>query len=134
VIQDVDIPVERAAEFLDFFVREIGIVPVWICPIRAYDARAEFALYRYDPMKTYVNFGFWDVVRDHEERPAGYYNRKVERKVSELGGIKSLYSESYYAEDEFWKIYDKAAYEGLKARYDPRGRFKNLYQKCVLRH
>jgi hypothetical protein len=28
VIQDVDIPIERAAEFLDFFQREIGILPL----------------------------------------------------------------------------------------------------------
>jgi FAD/FMN-containing dehydrogenase len=134
VIQDVDIPVERCAEFLDFFLKEIGITPVWICPIRAWDSRNDFVLYRYDPKKTYVNFGFWDVVRDREERPAGYYNRKIEQKVAELGGIKSLYSDSYYPEDEFWKIYNKPAYEALKARYDPQGKFKDLYQKCVLRH
>ncbi len=134
VIQDVDIPIERCAEFLEFFLAEIGIVPVWICPIQAYDARNDFVLYRYDPAKTYVNFGFWDVVRDRAERPAGYYNRKIERKVQELGGIKSLYSDSYYSEDEFWKIYNKPAYEALKARYDPQGRFKDLYEKCVLRH
>jgi FAD/FMN-containing dehydrogenase len=133
VIQDVDIPIERCAEFLKFFLEEIGIAPVWICPIQAYDAKNDFVLYRYDPSSIYVNFGFWDVVRDREERPAGWYNRKVERKVRELGGIKSLYSESYYPEDEFWKIYNKPAYEALKARYDPKGRFKDLYQKCVLR-
>ena len=34
VIQDVDIPIERAAEFLAFLLREIGILPIWICPIR----------------------------------------------------------------------------------------------------
>ncbi len=35
VIQDVDIPFARAAEFLEFLHREIGILPVWLCPIRA---------------------------------------------------------------------------------------------------
>ena len=35
VIQDVDIPLDRAAEFLAFLHREIGILPVWLCPIRA---------------------------------------------------------------------------------------------------
>ena len=43
VIQDVDIPIERAAEFLDFFQREIGILPIWICPIRSPDARVHFS-------------------------------------------------------------------------------------------
>ncbi|HEY6865248.1 MAG TPA: FAD-binding oxidoreductase [Burkholderiales bacterium] len=133
VIQDVDIPIERCAEFLEFFIKEIGITPVWICPIRAWDANNDFVLYRYDPKTTFVNFGFWDVVRSAEEHPAGWYNRMIERKVRELGGIKSLYSDSYYPEDEFWKIYNRPAYEALKKKYDPEGRFKDLYQKCVLR-
>ena len=44
VIQDVDIPLARAGEFLDFLLREIGIVPVWVCPIRPADAAARFTL------------------------------------------------------------------------------------------
>ena len=30
-----------------------------------------------------------------------------------------LYSDAYYTEEEFWKIYDKAAYDTLKQKYDP---------------
>jgi FAD/FMN-containing dehydrogenase len=134
VIQDVDIPIHRASEFLAFFVREVGILPVWICPIGIYDPKVHFPLYRLNSRALYVNFGFWDVVNDPVKREPGHYNRKIERKVAELGGVKSLYSDSYYPEDEFWRFYDKSAYDALKARYDPQGRFKNLYQKCVLRH
>jgi len=134
VIQDVDIPIARAPEFLAFFLREIGILPVWICPIGAYDSQARFPLYPVDPNTLYVNFGFWDVVQDRVRREPGWYNRKIERKVTELGGVKSLYSDSYYPEEEFWRLYNKTAYDALKRRYDPRGKFKNLYQKCVLRH
>ncbi|MGC2518337.1 MAG: FAD-binding oxidoreductase [Burkholderiales bacterium] len=134
VIQDVDIPIARAAGFLDFLLREIGILPVWICPVRAHDPNARFPLYPIDPHTLYVNFGFWDVVRSAEPHEPGYYNRKIERKVAELGGIKSLYSDSFYPEDEFWRIYNGPAYEALKARYDPENKFKDLYRKCVLRH
>jgi FAD/FMN-containing dehydrogenase len=134
VIQDVDIPIARAPEFLAFFLEEIGILPVWICPIGPYDSQARFPLYPVDPDTLYVNFGFWDVVQDRVRREPGWYNRKIERKVAELGGVKSLYSDSYYPEKEFWRLYNKPAYDALKARYDPQGRFKNLYQKCVLRH
>jgi FAD/FMN-containing dehydrogenase len=74
------------------------------------------------------------VVQDKVRREPGHYNRKIERKVEELGGVKSLYSDSYYPEEEFWGLYNKPAYDALKARYDTQGRFKNLYQKCVLRH
>ena len=134
VIQDVDIPIDRAPEFLDFFQREIGILPVWICPFRAYDPAAAWTLFPTRPNVLYVNFGFWDVVRRPEVHPPGHFNRLVERKVSELGGIKSLYSDSYYPREEFAAIYNQTAYDALKRRYDPQRRFKDLYEKCVLRH
>ncbi len=133
VIQDVDIPIENAAEFLAFFQREIGIKPIWICPIGAYDKSAAYDLYPMNTDKLYINFGFWDVVRNRQKHPAGYYNRLIEKKVAELGGIKSLYSDCYFSEQEFWSIYNRERYEDLKARYDPQARLKNLYQKVVLK-
>ena len=134
VIQDVDIPIDRAAEFLDFFQREIGILPVWVCPFRAPDPAAAWPLFPTRPDSLYLNFGFWDVVRTRAPHPPGHFNRMIERKVAELGGMKSLYSDSYFTPEEFWSMFDKAAYDAVKARYDPGGRFKGLYEKCVLRH
>ena len=63
-----------------------------------------FTLY---PMREdwYVNFGFWDVKRTREPHPAGHFNRMIEEKVIELGGIKSLYSDSYFPRDEFERLY-----------------------------
>jgi FAD/FMN-containing dehydrogenase len=132
VIQDVDIPLTRATEFLDFFQREIGILPVWICPIRSPVAQV-FPLYPVNPMTTYVNFGFWDVVKSKKVQLPGHFNRLIERKVAELGGIKSLYSDSYYSRPEFDEIYGAQTYRQLKSRYDPQNRLHDLYDKCVLR-
>ena len=132
VIQDVDIPITRAAEFLAFFEREIGILPVWICPIRSPDTRV-FPLYPLKPATTYVNFGFWDAVKSKKAQLPGHFNRLIERKVAELGGIKSLYSDSYYSRPEFDVLYGARAYRELKARYDPQNRLHDLYDKCVLR-
>jgi hypothetical protein len=133
VIQDVDIPIGRAAEFLAFLHAEVGILPIWLCPIRSPDARTAFTLYPLTPDTMYVNFGFWDVVTTRERRPEGFCNRLIERKVRELGGIKSLYSDSYFTEDEFWAIYNRPAYAALKERYDPAGALGDLYAKTVLR-
>lgn len=134
VIQDVDIPIDKAPEFLEFFHREIGISPIWMCPLRAANALQQFDLYPMESAKTYINFGFWDVKKSREALPRGYYNRRIEQKVRELGGVKSLYSDSYFPRDEFWDIYNKPRYDELKVKYDPHARFKNLYEKCVLRH
>ena len=132
VIQDVDIPLERAAEFLEFYARAIGLWPQWTCPIGPAPHSGAFTLY---PMRAgwYVNFGFWDVKRTREAHPRGHFNRLVEEKVNALGGIKSLYSESFFPEDEFRRIYGGEAYAALKRKYDPQGAFPTLYEKCVLR-
>jgi FAD/FMN-containing dehydrogenase len=129
VIQDVDIPIENAGRFLGFLLREIRITPVWICPFQSLDPNVAFPLYSLDQRKVYVNFGFWDVIPAGPE--AGYYNRAVEAEALKLAGKKGLYSRSYYDEDTFWKIYNKPYYDLLKAKYDPAGVFRNLYEKCV---
>lgn len=134
VIQDVDLPIEHASEFLEFFSREIGILPIWLCPIRACDPLERFDLYPVPENKLLVNFGFWDVVRRSHGFERGFHNRLIEKQVAALGGIKSLYSDSYYPEQEFWRTYNGDAWRRLKARYDPKGVLGDLYKKTVLRH
>ena len=133
VIQDVDIPLARAAEFFAFYAREIALWPQWICPIGPQGHSGRFSLY---PVKNqwYVNFGFWDVKRTREAHPRGHFNRMIEQKVAALGGIKSLYSDSYFPEGEFRAAYGGVAYDALKRSYDPGGAFPGLYAKCVLKH
>jgi FAD/FMN-containing dehydrogenase len=133
VIQDVDIPLPRAAEFLEFLLGAIGIVPIWVCPIGPLDRPTPFPLYPLAPRTPYLNFGFWDVIESPTPRGAGHFNRLIEDKVIELGGIKSLYSDSYFDRATFARVYDMEAYERLKRRYDPQGRAPGLYEKCVLR-
>lgn len=133
VIQDVEIPVERAAEFLAFYLQTIDFFPVWTCPTRLHDPARRFDLYRMQPGRLYVNFGFWDVIRYRGALPRGHYNRQVERKVMDLGGMKSLYSDSYFTPEEFWRLYNRDSYDALKRKYDPQGRLGDLYRKCVLR-
>ncbi len=133
VIQDVEIPIEKAADFLDFYHESIRFMPVWVCPTRAYNKQVSFDLYPLDPEVLYVNFGFWDVKRGREKLPPGYYNRQIEDVVQALGGMKSLYSDSYYTREQFWGLYNQSAYDQLKKKYDPNGKFKDLYRKCVLK-
>lgn len=128
VIQDVDIPIDRVSDYLNFFGKEIGISPVWVCPIKRYDASASFPLFPMDPNTIHVNVGFWDVVHTSEKMPEGYFNKKVEDKVGELGGIKSLYSTVYYDSKTFWSIYNQEVYKGLKSKYDPKGKLRDLYE------
>ncbi len=134
VIQDVDLPFERAAQFMSFFQREIGIAPVWMCPIRGGPAADRFPLYPLVPGRLYVNFGFWDVKRTRDAHAPGHFNRLVEHEVARLHGIKSLYSDSFFTREEFAAAYGGEAYRALKTKYDPARVLPDLYDKCVLRH
>ena len=129
VIQDVEIPVERLAEFLDVFHREVGITPVWLCPIRLRGERT-WPLYPMAAGELYVNVGFWSAVPERPGDPQAH-NRLVERLVADLGGHKSLYSTVHYDEAEFWQRYNGAAYRAVKDRYDPGGRLPDLFAKVT---
>ena len=131
VVQDVEVPIERTAQFLDFFHREVGIEPVWLCPLRQRDPGTTWDLYAFDPRQTYVNLGFWSSVELGPGQRDGDHNRRIEEVVAQLGGRKSLYSTAYYDRDTFWATYNGATYSTLKKTYDPDGRFADLYDKTV---
>ncbi|MDE3722686.1 FAD-binding oxidoreductase [Nocardiopsis sp. N85] len=139
LIQDIEVGVERGAEFLDFFHDEIGMTPVWMCPLRLSEPRGAapdldghvWPLYPLENDRLYVNFGFWGLVDMKPGQRRAHHNRRIEERVAELGGHKSLYSDSFYTEDEFWRLYNGSAYADLKETYDPQGRLLDLYAKCV---
>lgn len=133
VIQDSEIPVEHAAEYVKFFHREISTKPIAVGPVRCPTPRNRFPLFPLKPLALYINVGFYGSVPAANDAAAGHFNRLVERKTGALGGIKMLYSDAYYTREEFWKIYGKTAYDALKQKYDPRGKLKGLYEKCVER-
>ncbi len=133
VVQDIEVPVQHLAQFLDFFHREVGIEPIWVCPLRQRDAQVRWPLYEFDPEQIYVNVGFWSTV----PLPAGVdpaegrVNRLIEEKVTQLDGRKSLYSSAYYSPEEFRSIYGGDTYDEVKKLYDPAGRLLGLYDKVV---
>ncbi len=135
VVQDVEVPIERLTEFLDFFHREVGIEPIWVCPLRQRDPAARWPLYEFDPEVLYVNVGFWSTVPlpDGVDPEEGRVNRRIEQVVTELDGRKSLYSTAFYDRETFWSIYGGTEYARLKGLYDPDRRLRGLYEKVVER-
>ncbi|MBL8927382.1 MAG: FAD-binding oxidoreductase [Pseudonocardia sp.] len=129
VVQDVEIPVGALPAFLEAFRRDIGISPLWLCPLRLRSPQP-WTLYPMTPGELYVNVGFWSSVPQSPGDPDAH-NRRIEQLVSDLDGHKSLYSTVHYAEDEFWRHYNGPAYRALKQRYDPRGRLPDLYSKVA---
>jgi delta24-sterol reductase len=127
IIQDLAIPAGNAAKFTEYVDGAFGLFPLWLCPLRR-DARESMghpkAYYgevggakgngRYEG--EYINVGVWGPGPPAEVEYVRM-NRGLEEKVKELGGLKWLYARVFYSEDEFWGIYDRARYDGLRERY-----------------
>ena len=128
VIQDIEVPADRLPEFLEWFDAEIGMRPVWLCPLRT---TGSWPAYPLATGETYVNVGFWGTVVVPADAPPGLINRKVESVVSGLGGHKSLYSEAFYDHETFATMYGGKALDDVRRRYDPDARLSTLYEKAV---
>jgi FAD/FMN-containing dehydrogenase len=138
VVQDVEIPVERTAAFLRWFCREVPMSPVWLCPIRLREpggggSATRWPLYPLSPGQLYVNVGFWGTVPIGEGAVDGDTNRAVEQAVADHGGHKSLYSDAYYDERTFDRLYGGETYRKVKQAYDPDHRLTGMYEKVVER-
>ena len=141
VVQDVEIPLDRTADFVTWILREVPIEPIRLCPIqlrpRADGQRgvsggeSPWPLYPLRADERYVNVGFWSTVPIGPGAADGDVNRAIERQVTEHGGHKSLYSDAYYDEAAFARLYGDTAYRPVKRRYDPAGRLPTLYEKAV---
>jgi FAD/FMN-containing dehydrogenase len=132
VVQDVEIPVERAADFLRWFTDNVPMSPVWLCPLKLREPAArQWPLYPLRPGQVYINVGFWGTVPIVPGRQDGDVNRLIEQSVADHGGHKSLYSDAYYDEDTFDALYGGDAYRMVKRAYDPRHRLTGFYEKAV---
>src|SRR5699024_10721699 len=115
VVQDIEVPIERTAEFVAWFLPTTGIEPVWLCPLRlretgpSVEARKDqtgpalhpWTLYPLESDRSYVNIGFWSSVPIVPGEPVGAMNRRIEAEVAAVDGHKSLYSESFYSPEDF---------------------------------
>ena len=130
VVQDVEVPIGRMPEFVEWFDDRVGMRPVWLCPLRTTRAWPAYPL---EPGETYVNAGFWGTVHVGDGAEDGPVNRAVEEFVHSLGGHKSLYSDAYYDRETFDRLYRADRLAAVKAVHDPDDRFLTLYDKAVRR-
>lgn len=122
VIQDLALPFRTAEQFVDYTDKFFGIYSLWLCPLR--QSQLPIMHPHIDEveadgqsLKPMLNIGLWrfgppqwdDFVQA---------NRNLERKLRELGGMKWLYAQMYYTEDEFWQMYDQKWDAALREKYN----------------
>lgn len=131
LIQDWQLPWQAAGEFLQFIADEVDIQDrPWVAgPILTPGTPTNYPI---EANKPYLNVGCYCSAKKPRADIDYYYTRILDRKCFELGGIKMLYSSSFFDEDEFDRHYNGEAYRALKSKYDSAGRAPTLYQKAVL--
>ncbi|KAL5114231.1 hypothetical protein ACEQ8H_007883 [Pleosporales sp. CAS-2024a] len=141
IIQDLAIPAQRAGAFVSYLEDEMKIYPLWLCPIK-HDARALMHTFAAsssssssDQTSSLVNVGVWGSPNYGADYLSGDnfdafvdQNRALEAMVRHVGGLKWLYACNYYAESEFWSLYDVPRYEALRAKWMA-DRLPNLWDK-----
>jgi FAD/FMN-containing dehydrogenase len=130
VTLDTFVPFSKVGELMSWFDREFAFYPLWVVPYRRVH---DYEWLHDDYWKQLGDDLFLDIaiygMRQHGERNA---HRVIEEKLREIGGIKTLISHNYYAEDEFWQIFNHKNYDAVKQRTDPHNVFRDLYTKtCV---
>ena len=127
VTVDTFLPFSRLKEFLLWWEKECAHFPLWCVPYKR--------VHDYE----WLSDEFWKKVDDRLMVDIAIYGMKqpadtnvyrlLETKLAELGGVKTLISYNYYPEDEFWGIFHRKNFEGVKAITDPDNIFRNLYEK-----
>lgn len=126
IIQDLALPFSTAEQFVNYTHKVFGIYPLWLCPLR--QSQPPTMHPHIDEVeKPMLNIGLWGF---GPPRPDDFVqaNRDLERKLRELGGMKWLYAQTYYTEDEFWQMYDRKWYDALREKYNATS-LPSVYEK-----
>ncbi|KAL4731894.1 hypothetical protein ACLX1H_000889 [Fusarium chlamydosporum] len=128
VVQDLAVPYDTAEEFIDWVDSQLGIWPLWLCPLKETRMPTfhpvtsptcrmrEIDDKRIGASQPMLNIGVWGWGPKSAEEFKSK-NRALEKKLEELGGRKWLYAHAYYTEEEFWRLYDRSWYQSLRERY-----------------
>lgn len=122
IVQDIGFPYATVGDFVEYLHRTLGFYPLWLCPLKMSKDMslrlrnmAAFSPGARSPGMM-INVGLWGPGPKQYDRFIDA-NREIERKTAELRGMKCFYAQAFYTEDDFWSLYDKQWYDGLRAKY-----------------
>ena len=121
IVQDLALPFPKAVDFINYTTTSFDIWPLWLCPLRqtrlpTLHPHSSCGGVGGGNLDMLLNIGLWGF------GPSNYgdfvvKNRELERKLREFGGMKWLYAQAYYSEDEFWEMFDQPWYDSLRKKY-----------------
>lgn len=142
MVNDIIFPTENAAKIFEWYDKEIGLYPLYICPVCKTSES-----YFFNIPGNYVDFGVGYGPTAETTEQSIIWKRKLEMKMLEENGTKLLYSKQRMDEDDFWKVYENKesffkqnpdidpkefegrVYDYIKKIYDPSNTFPSLFEK-----
>ena len=124
---DLFIPFSKVGRFMDWYQKELRHFPLWCVPyklVRKYEWLSDDFRRRIDD-ELFLDIAIYGMKKTGSKN----YYRMIEEELTDIGGIKTLISNNYYTEQEFWKIWNKENYGVVKRRTDPDNIFRDLYTK-----
>ena len=100
VTVDVFIPFSKTEEFMKWYEKEIDFFPLWCVPykiMRKYEWLSD-ELFQKTKDEIFFDLAIYDMYKYDKN-----YYRLLEEELIKLGGLKTLISNNYYSEDEFWE-------------------------------
>ncbi|KAF2671256.1 FAD-binding domain-containing protein [Microthyrium microscopicum] len=126
IVEDVAVPIPRAPGFLADLHSDLGIYPLWLCPLRFQETGLKIKHFPADT-DTLLNVGVWGAVPKGKDYTGA--NRELEKRVRDCDGVKWLYAQMFYSEEEFWSIYDREAYEALREKFGATKSLPSVFDK-----
>ncbi|KAJ9636193.1 hypothetical protein H2204_005465 [Knufia peltigerae] len=130
IIQDMALPNRNVPDFSHWLDLELPhIYPRWLCPLKTDETVSMHphlvpaARHNDDVL---LNIGVWGPTPPTVTQVN--INRRIESKLVSLQGMKWLYAQTFYTEDEFWNIYDRKWYESLRKKYRAQ-KLPSVYEK-----
>ena len=128
VTLDTFIPFSKTTEFFAWYEREVNFFPLWCVPykrVRTYEwIDTEFAKLASDD-DLYLDIAIYGLRRQDGKN----YYEMFEKKLAQIGGLKTLITPNFYSESDFWKVWNKQNYDAVKRITDPDNIFRDLYTK-----
>ena len=123
---DLFIPFSKAEEFFKWYEEKINYFPLWCVPYK----KTNYEWLSKNFLKNMKDDLLLDIaIYGMERKDKEKYYRMFEDELIKINGLKTLISNNYFSEKEFWKIWNKENYDKIKKQTDPKNIFRNLYDK-----
>lgn len=120
IVQDFAIPFPNAESFIEYVREELGIYPLWLCPVRANHKDQQITRRPFHlgsmPDELALDIGVYGVWYG-DRAGSTKMNQALAEKALQCKGIGCLYAPYYHGEEKFWEIYDYKAYTKVREKF-----------------